>query len=527
MKIGFRLIFKFFIAESRQTAILIPVIVVGTNKVLVLEALKPIFQIFQLSLLCLSAIAADVLNIGDRRELMVDGYLVASKTNLQFALHEPRDEGNVLAFDAPWEGPFCAYCTILHDGKIFRAYYRGKSNSTPDGVAETTCVAESLDGKTWTKPKLGLFEIDGTKDNNVILTQEPFTHNFSPFVDSRPGVLPAEKYKAVAGVQKSGLKAFVSADGLRWKPLQETPVLATNQVPYSYMFDSQNVAFWSASENCYLLYFRVYKDRFRRIARAESKDFVHWENLNLMEYQTEDGRPATMEHLYTSQTHPYFRAPHIYVALAARFMLGRQVLTAEEANAIGVHPSYFKDVSDAIFMTTRGGNVYDRTVMGAFIRPGIGAQNWVSRTTYPALNTVQTGPNEMSVYANQNYAQPTSHLRRYSLRLDGFMSLRAPYEGGEFVTKPLTFSGNRLLLNFSTSAAGGIKTAILEADGGQIAGYGFADNVETIGNEIECVVRWKNGNDVGKLAGKTVRLHFKMKDADLFALRFASGDKSN
>lgn len=474
-----------------------------------------------LSAVGICAAAGEILNLGNRRELFVDGYLIESKTNVQFTLHEPRDEGNVLSFDAPWEGPFCAYCTVLHDGNRYRVYYRGKADSTPDGVAETTCVAESTDGKVWTKPKLGQFEINGTRENNVILTQGPFTHNFSPFIDPRPGVPADEKYKAIGGDQKAGLKAFVSTDGLRWRPLQEKAVLTTNQVPYKYMFDSQNVAFWSSSENCYLLYFRVYKDHLRRIARLESKDFLHWEKLQLMEYRGEDGQPAPVEHLYTSQTHPYFRAPHIYVGLAARFMLGRQVLTAEEAKAIGVHPSYFKDISDAIFMTSRGGDSYDRVVMGAFIKPGIGAQNWVSRTTYPALNTVPTGSTEMSVYANQNYAQPTAHLRRYSLRLDGFMSLRAPYEGGEMVTKPFTFSGKRLLLNFSTSAAGGIRTAILDSEGRSIPGYGFADNVEAIGNEIERAVRWKNGDDVSKFAGKTVRLHFKIKDTDLYALRFA------
>jgi len=469
---------------------------------------------------------AEVLDLGDHLELFIDRYLIASKTNIQFTLHEPRDEGNVLSFDSPWEGPFCAYCTVLHDGEGYRVYYRGKSSATPDGVAETTCMAESPDGKVWTKPKLGFFEVNGTTNNNVILTQEPYTHNFSPFIDARPGLPNVERYKAIGGDQKVGLKGFVSSDGLQWKPMQEKPVLTTNEVPYQYMFDSQNVAFWSVNENCYLLYFRVYKDHFRRIARAESKDFLHWDKLQLMEYRGEDGQRAPIEHLYTSQTHPYFRAPHIYVGLAARFMLGRQVLTAEEAGTIGVHPSYFKDISDAVFITSRGGNTYDRIVMSAFIRPGIGAQNWISRTTYPSLNTVQTGPTEISIYANQNYAQPTAHLRRYGLRLDGFMSLRAPYEGGEMVTRPFTFSGNRLLLNFSTSAAGGISTAILDAEGHPIPGYTFEDNIETIGNEIERPVRWKSGPDVGRLAGKAVKLHFKMKDTDLYALRFASEDKT-
>jgi hypothetical protein len=45
--------------------------------------------------------------------------------------------------------------------------------------------------------------------------------------------------------------------------------------------------------------------------------------------------------------------------------------------------------------------------------------------------------------------------------------------------------------------------------------------VESIGNEIERSARWKNGPDIAKLAGRTVQLHFKMKDADLFAIQFA------
>ena len=80
------------------------------------------------------------------------------------------------------------------------------------------------------------------------------------------------------------------------------------------------------------------------------------------------------EHIYTNQTHPYFRSPHIYLAVAARFLPGRQVLSAEEAGRVNVNPNYFKDCSDAVLMTSRGGNIYDRTFMEGFIRPGIGLQ---------------------------------------------------------------------------------------------------------------------------------------------------------
>jgi hypothetical protein len=125
----------------------------------------------------------------------------------------------------------------------------------------------------------------------------------------------------------------------------------------------------------------------------------------------------------------------------------------------------------------------------------------------------------MSVYVNQNYGQPTSHLRRYSLRLDGFASVRADYDGGEMVTKPFQFAGKKLLLNFSTSAAGGIRVEMQDTDSKPISGFALDDCREVIGNEIERAVEW-TGGDVGKLSGTPVRLRFVLKDADLFAMRF-------
>lgn len=461
------------------------------------------------------------LALGGQRELFADQHLIESLKGAQLSLHEPRDEGVALRFDQPWEGPFCGYCTVLRDGELFRAYYRGKPASKPDGDGEVTCVAESRNGMQWTRPKLGLFDYGGSKENNILLAARGLAHNFSPLIDASPEAPADQRYKALGGTMATGLVAFVSPDGLHWRKLREEPVLTKAQVPFPYMFDSQNLAFWSVTEKRYVMFFRVFQDKIRRIARAESVDFLNWTNITLMAYRGADGGPGPLQHLYTNQTAPYFRAPQIYVSLAARFFPGRRVLTDAEAAAIGVDPHYFHDTSDAIFQTSRGGGVYDRTFTGAFIRPGLGAQNWVSRTTYPALGVVQTGPVEISCYTNQDYAQPTAHLHRYSLRLDGFASVRAPFEGGELVTKPLTFQGARLLMNFSTSAAGGIRVEIQDADGKALPGFTLADSVETIGNEIERAARWKTGENVSALAGRTVRLRFVIKDADLYAIRFA------
>ncbi len=459
--------------------------------------------------------AAKPVAIDSRRELFVDYFLIDQLTGTRLELNHPINVGNVFQFDKPWEGIFSGYVTVIKDGGRYRLYYRGRPEAGADGrPGECTCYAESSDGIHWTKPDLGLFEVGGSKHNNVILTESPYTHNFCPMLDTRPGVVPEQRYKALGGVQSSGLVAFVSADGIQWKKLQDKAVFTQGA------FDSQNLAFWSEAENCYLCYFRVFANGVRRISRTTSQDFVHWAAPELMQYERRGG-PVPLEHLYTNQTGAYFRAPHIYVATAARFMPGRQAITDQQAAAIHVHPSYYKDVSDSVLLTSRGGNVYDRTFMEGFVRSGIGPENWVSRTNYPALNVVETGPTEMSMYVHHNYGQPTAHLCRYVMRLDGFGSVRAPYDGGEMVTKPLTFTGKRLMVNFATSAAGGIRVEVQDAAGKPIPGFALAESIELIGNEIEREVAWKGGPDLGTLSGKPIRLRFVMKDADLYALRFA------
>jgi hypothetical protein len=478
----------------------------------------------QLVVMVWAAIAGqgvEAIEIGGRRELFVDNWLIERLENARLELARPVDAGEVLPFDRPWEGPFCGYCTIIRDGDTLRAYYRGLPEAGKDGSSrETTCYAESTDGVHWTRPNVGLFEVDGTRENNVVLAgMAPFSHNFSPFLDRRPDVPAEERYKALGGTMHSGLAGFVSGDGLSWNKLREEPVIAREDVPYKAMFDSQNLAFWSEAENCYVAYFRVFENGVRRICRSTSRDFMTWSPPVLMKYRHAESQ-APLEHLYTNQTHAYFRAPHLYLAIAARFMPERQVLTDEEARAIHVDPQYFQDTSDAVLMTSRGGATYDRTFLEGFVRPGLGARNWVSRTNYPALNLVQTGPDEMSLYVNQDYAQPTAHLHRYTLRLDGLASVRAGYAGGTMTTRVFQFQGSRLFLNFATSAAGGIRVEIQDADGRPIAGYAMEASRELIGNEIERAASWESGSDVSALAGKSVRLKFVMRDADLYAMRF-------
>jgi hypothetical protein len=456
-----------------------------------------------------------VMDIGSRLELFVDHTLIDRLQGAQLRLNHPVDAGVALKFDRPWEGAFSGYATVIKDGPTYRLYYRCLPVAGKDGNEnEATCYAESADGVQWSKPELSIYELMGTRKNNAVLAHNaPFTHNFCPMLDARPGVAAAERFKALGGTKQSGLVAFVSADGLHWKKLREQAVITEGY------FDSQNVSFWSEAEKQYVCYFRTFKTidgkGVRWITRTTSKDFLNWSAPVDMSFGE-----APPEQLYTNQTHPYFRAPHLYVGIAARFMPGRQVLTDEQAKAINVDPSYFKDCSDNVLLTSRGGYGYDRTFLEAFIRPGIGPENWTSRTNYPALNVVPTGPGEMSLYVQHRYGQPSHHLKRYTLRTDGFASVNASYHGGEFVTKPLRFVGKNLVINFATSAPGSLRFEIQDQDRKPIAGYTLEESVEVIGNEIERIVSWKKGDDVSRLANQAVRLRVVIKDADLYALRF-------
>jgi hypothetical protein len=454
-------------------------------------------------------------DMGQQLELFVDRYLIEKLDGTDLLLHEPRSAGVVLTFDRPWEGAFSGYVTVLQDGPIYRMYYRGLPSAGADGSRmETTCYAESRDGIHWVKPQLKVHRISGSRSNNIILANSaPFSHNFSPFLDTRPGVSTAEHYKALAGTAKSGLFVFASADGLRWKKWRDKPVLTEGA------FDSQNVAFWSEAEHCYVVYFRTWTEGkfggFRTISRAVSADLVSWSAPEMMTFGASEP-----EHLYTSQTHPYFRAPHIYLALPMRFMPGCKVLTDQEAALLRIGKGYASDCAETVFMSSRGGNQYDRTFMEGFIRPGLDPGNWASRSGLSALGIVPTGSAELSIYKQAHYAQPSNRLERYVLRTDGFVSVHAAFSGGEMLTKPIRFSGDELVLNFSTGAAGSVCVGLQDQDGKPIPGFSVNDCVPLVGDAIARDVLWRQQAKLAGLAGKIVSLRFVMKDSDLYSIRF-------
>ncbi|MCC7192868.1 MAG: hypothetical protein IT444_08815 [Phycisphaeraceae bacterium] len=465
-----------------------------------------------------------VRDIASRRELFIDYHLIDRLVGCRLQLQQPRLAGIAVTFNEPWEGRFSACITTLKDGALYRMYYRGLPNDNADGsTAECTCYAESHDGVNWIKPQFSRHAYaEHTRNNIIIYNQPPASHNFSPFIDTRPGVPESERLKAVAGLHESGIFVYSSGDGINWQKLSDSPVLKSTN---GYAFDSQNVAFWSQQEGCYVFYFRTWhgfkkwgEAGYRWVSRSTSEDFLHW--TDPVEMVVSDRAELQPEHIYTQGTHPYFRAPHIYVSLAARFMEKKQILSDQDAMMLGVAKGYYNDCSDTVLMTSRGKNRYDRCFMESFVRPGPGLNNWVSRTNYAGLGVVPTGSEEMSFYAHRDYAQLSCHAARYILRTDGFVSVNAPFAGGELVSHPLRFIGQKLLLNFATSAAGEIKVELQDDTGEPLPGYRLEESVPLVGDYIEREVRWVGGTSVSTLTGRPTRVRFVMQDADLFAMQF-------
>jgi hypothetical protein len=189
---------------------------------------------------------------------------------------------------------------------------------------------------------------------------------------------------------------------------------------------------------------------------------------------------------------------------------------------------YGTAITEGLMMASRDGLTFKRW-NEAFLPPGIERPGtWNYGHQYIAWHLVETksalpgAPKEFSLYAGERYWNSKgSALRRYTLRVDGFVSATAPMSGGELLTKPLTFQGGKLVLNFATSAAGSLAVELQDAAGQALPGFALADCSELFGDTLERTVTWKGGADVSALAGRPVRLRFVLKDAHVYSLRFA------
>ncbi|MCY3895898.1 MAG: hypothetical protein OXG17_05460 [Chloroflexi bacterium] len=113
-------------------------------------------------------------------------------------------------------------------------------------------------------------------------------------------------------------------------------------------------------------------------------------------------------------------------------------------------------------------------------------------------------------------------IRWTEQRLDGFVAAEFPYTGGELVTLPLTFTGDRLELNVDASASGAGRVELQDAQGRPVPGHSLADSDRVLGNHLRHTVTCGRNSDLGVPRETPVRVRFAMRAARLFAFRFAT-----
>ena len=473
-------------------------------------------------------------NIGSRLELFVDDWLIDRMDGVSRVMHRPVPQNVALVGDRPWEGNTCGYVTVFQDGDLFRMYYRGSHVDYTEGEVidgpQVVCYAESADGIDFERPSLGLVEFNGSKDNNIVWDGSG-DHNFAVFKDANPDCEPDELYKALGG-DKEGLQAFKSADGINWSMVSEDRIITDG------LFDSQNLAFWDTVRAEYREYHRDFYEGVdawgnrngRDIKTAASKDFYDWPDPEWLSYS-----PGRVGELYTNQVVPYYRAPHIFLGFPTRYTdrgwaESTKALPQLDYRRIRASKSMREGtaMTDGMLMSSRDGVSFD-IWPEAFLRPGLKLTgNWFYGDNYQNHGLVQTASHvngaadEISVFAGESSHQAdyTFRLRRYTLRIDGFVSVQGNLAGGEFVTRPIVFDGGELVLNFSSSAGSTIRVEVQNSLGYALPGFAMEQCHEIFGDDLERVVSWQGDGDLSALAGTPVRLRFELKDADLYSLRF-------
>jgi len=526
-----------------------------------------------LCMLPTAAEAVEPIDIGSRRELFVDNHLVdqlAGKAELR--LHHPTPREVALVHNAPWEGNATAYHSVFRDGDRYRMYYRAWRLTVDRGRLSagvvSLCYAESQDGIHWNKPNLGLHEFEGSRANNIVITsamaadQQATVGGPAVFRDRNPNATPDARYKTFLISRKPlGMRPYKSADGIHWSPMTAEPTITHGA------FDSQNLAFWDSARGEYRAYWRYFtKGRtnadtwepagIRAIRTATSPDLVHWKQEADLSYVD-----SPHEQLYENGVAPYHRAPQLLIGFPVRYVdrAGAPSTTDRNRNdaagrdrirnwppALRALPEpekrearaaaserYGSAITEGLFMVSRDGATFKRWDEG-FIRPGIERPGtWNYGQNFVAWHMVETpshlagAPNELSLYGTEGYWTATkgTSLRRYTLRLDGFVSLRAPMSGGQLITKPLKFAGSQLTINFATSAAGSVRVEIQDEHGKPIPGFTLADCHELFGDTIDRIVSWKSAAKLSSFAGRPVRIRFVVKDADVYSFQFRAKDK--
>ena len=469
-------------------------------------------------------------DIGTRKQLFVDDYIVAETTGVTRVLNQPaKYVGNPIMIPLyPWEGRVTLYGTVWHDAEegLFRMWYQGyggmgipalgtDNSGSPwrgfdaSNLLYTIGYATSRDGIFWDRPHLGLVEYNGSRDNNLVLSDAAFANVIKDLREPDPDRL----YKSLffeardpSGTPNmgDGVSVAFSPDGLRWTKYEGNPVITRSS-------DSHMLLGWDDLHDKYVSYCRpsVHEgNKTRRIGRSVSDDFVNWtEPEDVLAPDAADppgmefyGMPVfKYEGLYLGQLFAYHAPPE-----------ERQIR--------------FSGPIDVQLAASRDGISWERVGQRKPFIPNGPPSSIDAGEVYTARGPVIVG-DELWFYYSASVSEHGVNGRSgpiclAKLRLDGFVSVEAGDDGGTLVTKPFRCQGGTLSIN-ANARGGGVSVAVLGEEGIQKDGYGRLNCAQFDGDSVSHRVTWRESLSLEPLKGETIRLKFYLRSAKLFS--FAVG----
>lgn len=474
-----------------------------------------------------SAVTAKVYNVASDRQLFIDNSMIANSQGITLTMNPAikTNERNIVS-EFPWEDFYVEASTVMKDKGIYKMWYDAASwagSETPGGkMGRYQCYATSRDGIHWEKPKLGIVEFQGSKQNNIVLANSLGTVFLDPQNSDGNG------YKYVGWWRDKqpsrGLWLFTSPDGIHWSHFLNHPILNKGE------FDTQNEAFWDDGIYKWVAYVRRWAPlnsnsvdtamtdaglashhSIRKVGRSETSDLAHWPEPNIV-FST-DSKDTAVSDFYTPAVIKYPFAPHVYFMFPSAFYH---------------YPQHEMDGPvDMEMATSRDGIHWNRIDRRPYVRLGLtGSEDGGSM--YMAIGMLNKGDQIWMYYTGFDfthgaYTHESLHkgvISRLVQRMDGFVSADAAYQGGELTTVPIRFSGQHLVLNLDTGALGFARVEIQDEQGRPLSGLGANDCERINGNFIRHEVKWNGNGGISALAGKVVRLRFVMRDTKLYSYQF-------
>ena len=512
----------------------------------------------------------DVKEAASTTELFLDNNMIEASPGVSRRLHQPQKHllNPVVRCDRWCEGNNIQPYTTMYDkeDKLFKMWARAGSDWKSgylDGHAAYMLYFTSTDGVHWDKPDLGLVEIAGRRDHNIIFTSDmvsgtdtgnsrekkgfvvpsqPMTPQgkkaFFWAVNKHPHPRnPSEKFVGLAIVQdhRRGAHIVTSPDGIHWScanaPFWQTPndVSGHGDDCLMHMIYDQAKQKWAVYRRVIPEFSermvaddsdreRKAVDRYNRsYAYAESDDLQEWKNHQFILSMDPDDAPDT--ELYQFGCH---KIGQIYVGYMSVYYLGQK-------QSLDIH-----------LATSRDGLNFTRVCRGEPFVPS-GALGYYD---YMAMACSQPEPIIVDdtvyiYYAAANFPHSADVARTdpgilktgaalATFKRDRFASLEtSDRDPGpcRVVTRPFTVRHSRLFLNAATWMKGSVRVEALTRDWQPIPGFTEPQARDIQGDALDHPVRWNDNADVSKLLGKEIRLKFYMTRARIHAMTLSNEDR--